>query len=182
MGRPTKLLDPAAGRGEFLRWAPAAERWLVDAVAYEGVEVGPGIKVLVGDIMTLELPTAYFDGIFVSNFLEHLDSPVAIAAFLAKMRTHMALGGTIAVMGPNFKYCGREYFDCADHIVALSHVSVGEQLYAAGFEIVEIVPRFLPYSFRSILPASGGLTRGYLKCRPAWTLLGKQFLATARRV
>ncbi len=65
-------------------------------------------------------------------------------------------------MGPNFRYCAKEYFDCADHTVILTHVGVEEHLYAAGFESESVVPRFLPYSFRGRLPASAALTRRYL--------------------
>ena len=93
----------------------------------------------------------------------------------------LAPGGVIAVMGPNFKYCAADYFDCADHVLALTHVAVQEQLYAAGFAISEVVPRFVPYSFRSRLPASRRMTRLYLRAPVLWRLQGKQFLVLARR-
>jgi SAM-dependent methyltransferase len=130
--------------------------------------------------MEAELPEAHFDGIFVSNFLEHLHDQEAIAAFLEKMHRAMEPGGRIAIMGPNFRYCASEYWDCADHYVALTHVAIAEHLYAAGFEPQRIVPRYLPYSFRGILPPSRTLTRLYLKTPPAWRLLGKQFLVIGR--
>jgi hypothetical protein len=82
-------------------------------------------------------------------------------------------------MGPNFKVCARTYFDCADHTLALTDVSVAEHLYAAGFEIRSAVRRFLPYSFRGQLPASSRLTRTYLKTPIAWHFLGAQFLVVA---
>jgi hypothetical protein len=86
----------------------------------------------------------------------------------------------LAIMGPNFKYCAREYFDCADHVLALTHVSVEEHLIAADFELQEIVPRFLPFSFRSRLPASARLTRLYLQMPLLWRVAGSQFLLLAR--
>ena len=46
----------------------------------------------------------------------------------------MESGGRIAIMGPNYRYCSDEYWDCADHYVALTHVAIDEHLYAAGFE------------------------------------------------
>jgi hypothetical protein len=79
-------------------------------------------------------------------------------------------------MGPNFRYCARWYFDCADHTLALTHVAVAEHLYAAGFTVTEVVAKFLPYSFRGRLPASPALTRAYLRHPLLWRLLGKQFL------
>ena len=181
MGRPDKVLDPAAGRGEFINAAPASERWVIDQVNYQEAARPAGVKVIVADAVTAELPPDYFDGIFVSNFLEHLLSQDQVHLFLTRMRRALRPGGRIAVLGPNFKYCAGEYFDCADHTLALSHVSVGEHLYAAGFEVRKIIPRFLPYSFRSLLPASPLLTGIYLRCPLVWPFLGKQFLAIARR-
>jgi SAM-dependent methyltransferase len=180
MGSPRKLLDPAAGRGEFIGAAPAAETWAVDEVAYPEASHKPDTKVIVSSIMDAELPAGHFDGVYVSNFLEHLHDQEAIAAFLEKMHAAMEPGGRIAIMGPNYRYCADEYWDCADHYVALTHVAIAEHLYAAGFEPERIVPRYLPYSFRGILPPSRTLTRLYLKTPPAWRLLGKQFLVIGR--
>jgi SAM-dependent methyltransferase len=182
MGSPRKLLDPAAGRGEFIGAVPAAETWAVDEVAYPEANHKPDTKVIVSSIMEAELPAGHFDGIYVSNFLEHLHDQEAIAAFLEKMHAAMESGGRIAIMGPNYRYCAGEYWDCADHYVALTHVAIAEHLYAAGFEPERIVPRYLPYSFRGVLPPSRTLTRLYLKTPPAWRLLGKQFLVIGRRL
>ena len=134
MGAPQRILDPAAGRGEFITAVPAAERWGVDLVSQGDLEAA-GVKMIIADIMDAELPEGYFDGVFLSNFLEHLPDQNAVAAVLGKLHAAMAPGGRIAIMGPNFRYCPREYFDCADHTVILTHVSVAEHLYAAGFDI-----------------------------------------------
>lgn len=180
MGRPQRVLDPAAGRGEFVNAIAASERWIVDSVAYEEADLDPSVKVVTADIFDADLPAGHFDGIFASNLLEHFESQRDVARFLARMRACAAAGATIAVLGPNFRYCSREYFDCADHTLALTHVAVEEHLYAAGFEIDRVIPRFLPYSFRGILPPSPTLTRLYLKAPAAWRFLGKQFLVLAK--
>ena len=180
MGAPERVLDPAAGRGEFITAVPAAERWGVDLVRQGDIEAA-GVRMIIGDVMDADLPEGHFDGVFVSNFLEHLPSQDAVGAALGKLRGAMAPGGRIAVMGPNFRYCAREYFDCADHTVALTHVSMAEHLYAAGFEISAVVPRFLPYSFRGLLPPSPALTSAYLRTPALWRVLGKQFLLVARK-
>ncbi len=181
MGRPQKMLDPAAGRGEFIGAVPSRETWAVDVVSYDAASHKPDTKVIVSPIMDAELPQDHFDGVFVSNFLEHLASPHAVAAFLARMREVLKPGGRIAVLGPNFRYCASEYFDCADHVLALTHVAVAEHLYAARLPPLRVVPRFLPYSFRGRLPASERLTALYLRVRPAWRVLGKQFLVVAAK-
>jgi hypothetical protein len=90
-------------------------------------------------------------------------------------------GGRIAVLGPNFRYCHREYFDCCDHRVVLTERSAEEHLYGAGFEIQRVYKRFLPFSFGGRVPTHPALVRAYLHARPAWSLLGKQFLVIAAR-
>lgn len=181
LGRPARVLDPAAGRCEFINAVPAEERWAVDAVAYDEGVADEGVRLIVSEIMSADLPSEYFGGVFVSNFLEHLPNQETVATFLEKMRDCMAPGGRIAIMGPNFRYCAREYFDFADHTVILTAKSVEEHLYAAGFEIRSVNGRFLPYSFTGRLPSHPALVRAYLRFPLAWRVLGKQFLVVAER-
>lgn len=180
MGAPERVLDPAAGRGEFIRAVPAGERWGVDLVKQADLEAA-GVSMIISDIMDAELPAKYFDGVFISNFMEHLPDQRAVAALLRKLHNAMAPGGRIAIIGPNFKYCAKEYFDCADHTVVLSHIAAAEHVYAAGFEVTAVTPRFLPYSFRGLLPPSPRLTRAYLRTPALWRLLGKQFFVIGRK-
>jgi SAM-dependent methyltransferase len=181
LGRPERVLDPAAGRCEFISATPARERWAVDEVAYPEAVADAGLTVVTSDIMTADLPLDHFDAVFVSNFLEHLPDQNAIAGFLRKMRDVTRSGGRIAILGPNFRYCGARYFDCADHNVVLTEIAVAEHLHAAGFRVMRVTPRFLPYSFRGSLPASTRLTRLYLRLPLAWRLLGRQFLLVAEK-
>jgi len=181
LNRPERVLDPAAGRCEFINAVPSRERWAVDAVAYEEGVAREGTRLIVSEIMRADLPPAYFGGVFVSNFLEHLLSQEAVAEFLEKMHDCLAPGGRIAIMGPNFKYCAREYFDFADHTVILTERAVAEHLYAAGFDIVAVHPQFLPYTFTGRLPSHPALVKAYLRLPIAWRILGKQFLLIAER-
>jgi SAM-dependent methyltransferase len=174
-------LEPGGGRGEFLRALPSAERWAVDLEDYGALASDSRIRFIQSDILQAELPANYFDAIFVSNFLEHLPNADAVAGFLAKMWRCLRPGGRLAIMGPNFRYCAREYFDCADHSLILTHLSVAEHLYASGFAVESVVGRFLPYSFRGRLPPSAWLTRIYLRVPVLWSFLGKQFLVCARK-
>lgn len=181
IGSPQRVLDPAAGRGEFINSIDAVERWAVDMVAYEEGTYDEGVNVLVSDIFDADLPAAHFDGVWISNFLEHLLSQEQTATFLEKMHDAMAPGGRIAIMGPNIRYCADQYWDMADHTLAYSHKAIAEHVYAAGFEPVEVLPRFLPYSFTGRLPTHPALTKAYLACPPARRLLGKQFFVVGRR-
>ena len=182
LGRPERVLDPAAGRGEFINAVPARERWAIDQVAYAEGTYAPGVHSVVSDVFEAEIPEEHFDAVWVSNFLEHLLAQEAVGTFLQKMRRALRSGGRIAVMGPNFRYCMSEYFDMADHTLIFTHRAIAEHLYAAGFEPERIVPRFLPYSFTGRLPPSAALTRLYLRTPAAWRLLGKQFLVIGRKI
>jgi hypothetical protein len=181
LGRPARVLDPAAGRGEFINAVPAVERWAVDQVAYAEGTYDKGVHSVVSDIFEADLPAGHFQGIFVSNFLEHLPTQEATATFLERMHAATASGGRIAIMGPNFRYCAKEYFDMADHTLIYTHRAIAEHLYAAGFEPERVEPRFLPYSFTGRLPPSPTLTRRYLRTPTAWRVIGKQFLVIGRR-
>jgi hypothetical protein len=181
LGRPNRVLDPAAGRGEFINAVAARERWAVDQASYEEGTYDAGVRSVVSDIFEADLPEGHFGGIFVSNFLEHLPTKEATATFLERMHAVTAPGGRIAIIGPNFRYCAKEYFDMADHTLVYTHRAIAEHLYAAGFEPERVEPRFLPYSFTGRLPPSPSLTRRYLRTPAAWRVLGKQFLVIGRR-
>ncbi len=182
MGSPATMLDPAAGECEFINLVPAGERWAVDMSERTKKLVAQEVKLITGDSLTVDLPKNYFEGVFLSNFLEHLPNQEAVATFLERMYVVMKKGGVIAVMGPNFKYCAPVYFDAADHHTILTEVGLAEHLYGAGFEVETIYPRFLPFSFRTRLPVRGFLVTQYLRMPLAWRFMGKQFLLLARKV
>jgi SAM-dependent methyltransferase len=177
---PIRVLDPACGIGEFINSCPAQEKWAVD-IGINGSQLDSSIKFIHGSFFDAELPKNYFDLIFLSNALEHMDSQIMVNMFLEKVFTLLSPGGIVIVMGPNFKYCSKDYFDCADHTVILTHLSVEEHLVAAQFELIGTVSRFLPFSFRSKLPSSRYITRFYLRAKLLWPFFGKQFLVSARR-
>lgn len=182
MGRPATILDPACGKCEFLHALPeAAERWGVDRYQTAAAGMLAGITFRQGDIFDVDLPREHFSGVFISNLLEHLNSQEEIFALLERLHEVMCPGGVIAILGPNFKYAYREYFDCADHKVALSHLAVEELLYSAGFVITRSIDQFLPFSFRSRLPANRLLIKIYLQVPLLWKLLGKQFFVLAQK-
>lgn len=183
LGRPQRILDPAGGFCEFINHVPAAERWTIDLSEEIKQHAHSGVKTLIGDNRMVELPRDYFDAVFISNFLEHLASQEEVAAFLERMCDCMRSGGRIVVMGPNFRYTYRDYFNFADHTVILTETGLAEHLYGAGFEVERIHPRFLPLSFRSrsYLPVNSFLIRTYLRLPLAWKVMGEQFLLVGQK-
>jgi hypothetical protein len=177
------VLDPAAGNCEFVNSIDAPERWAVDMNPSTKNYAAEGVRVEIGNVFDVVLPENHFDAVFISNFLEHLNSQAEVAIVLGKMYASLKKGGRIAIMGPNFKYCYRDYFDFADHTVILSDVALAEHLYGAGFKIVRKYPRFLPLSFRSggLFPINDFTAGVYLNNSIFWKFLGKQFLVVAEK-
>jgi SAM-dependent methyltransferase len=182
LGRPQSILDPAAGKCELINAIASKEKWAVDLDDYFIRKyAAPDVRLIVGDIFRVDLPDDHFDAVFISNFLEHLHSQEEVAALLEKMYRCIRPGGRIAIIGPNFRYAWRSYFDFSDHMVILTELGLAEHLYGAGFNIDRIHPRFLPLSFRGGMPVSRLLVRTYLALPLAWRMLGKQFLLIARK-
>jgi len=181
LGSPEKILDSAGGMCEFINASPSKEKWVIDIEESVKEFVEGDVKTIVGDVLKVDIPKNYFDAVFISNFLEHLSSQQEVAHFLSRMYENIRPGGKIAIIGPNFKYAYKEYFDFADHTVILSELAVEEHLYGAGFELLETHPRFLPLSFRGKLPVHKLLARLYLNMPFIWFLFGKQFLIIAEK-
>jgi len=179
---PNKILDPAAGFCEFINNVPSEEKWVIDLnEPFINKYCKQNINKLIGNNLEVEIPENYFDGIFVSNFLEHLYTQEQITLFLGRMYKTLKPGGKIAIMGPNFKYSYKNYFDFADHTMILTELSLAEHLYGANFFIDKIYPQFLPISFRGKLPLIPFLVKLYLRLPFFWKILGKQFLLIGKK-
>lgn len=183
LNKPQKTLDPAGGLCEFINHVPSAERWTIDLSDEVKKFAAPDIKTIIGNNLEVELPENYFDGVFISNFLEHLNSQFEVADFLERMFKALKSKGRIVIMGPNFRYTYKDYFNFADHTVILTELGVAEHLYGAGFNIVKNYPQFLPLSFRSkgFLPVNSFIIKTYLNIPFAWKFLGEQFLLVAEK-
>lgn len=180
--QPCKVLEVGSGRCEFINQCGAEERYAVDFDSRTKIYAASGVEVLIGKLQDIDFGNRLFDAIFMSNLLEHLGSPNEVQEVFEKSFSLLNRGGKIGVLGPNFKYAYREYFDCFDHILPLTHLSVGEGLVAAGFENVRLLPKVLPFSFRSSLPTHPVLVKWYLSFPFAWKIIGKQFFIKAEKV
>ena len=176
-----RVLDVACDAGYFIRNIQAVERWATD-VRDVASSVGPDVHFVQVDGRSLSsaVPLEYFDIVFVSNFLEHLPGPDAVIEQLAEMRRVVKPGGRLIVLQPNIRFVGAAYWDFIDHRVALTERSLVEAARVAGFELEELIPRFLPYTTKARLPQSPWLVRAYLRIPLAWRILGKQTLLVAR--
>lgn len=180
LGSPMKVLDPAAGLGEFIVASSASERWACDLLD-QRKSWPSGIITRFGDITKVDLPNEYFDLIFVSNFLEHLPTPDHVYRYLSQLRNALQPNGKLAIMGPNFRFSANEYFDFADHLLPLSDRTIEEHLAAVDMKCERIIPRFLPLAFRSQRLSHPLLVKLYLVVPFFWRFYGKQFFIVATR-
>lgn len=180
VGQPVRtVLDPACGDGEFLNACSGRGMILSGCdLRSRSEQLSREVQFYQGAFQNARFENGH-DLIWISNLLEHLPSPEAVQDFLASCKSALGPGGIITIMGPNIKYCGADYWDFADHLLPLSHLTVLEHLVSAGLDLVAVHDRFLPYSFRSRLPTHPRLVQLYLDNSWAWPLLGKQFLIRA---
>lgn len=183
VGAEDRVLEVAAGYCEFINAVRCREKVAIDLNPDTRKHAAEGVEVHLGDAsrLTETLPESSFDVVFMSNFLEHCRDREQVLAVLDGCRSVLKSGGRVLVMGPNWRHAWREYFDFFDHRIPLSHEGLKEALQLTGFEIEHVVPRFLPYSFRSRLPSHPLLIRLYLLIPPPLRPLAKQFFVVARK-
>jgi SAM-dependent methyltransferase len=174
------VLDLACDRGHFIRWVRGSERWATDirdmrAALPEDIRFVQASGLDLTDV----IPNGYFGTVFMSNYLEHLESSDAVVEQLRVVRQLLRPGGRAIVLQPNIRLVGTRYWDFIDHKVALTERSLLEAAELAQLHTIELVTRFLPYSTKGRLPTDARLVRAYLRFRPAWWLLGRQTLLVA---
>jgi SAM-dependent methyltransferase len=174
------VLDIGCGFCHFLNNVRAAERVGVDANPGAAKHAGDGVRfVHTADLSLRELPDGHFDFIFLSNFLEHLDSSKDVLALLRRARQLLRRGGRIVILQPNFRLLGYRYFDFIDHRTILTDTNLQEALECCGFRVQSKRIRFLPYTTKSRLPMHPLLVKLYLMIPPAQWIMGKQSLFVA---
>ncbi len=171
------VLDLACDRGHFIRWANGSERWATD-IRDVRTALPDDVRFVQASGLDLAsvVPNGYFGTVFMSNYLEHLDSSDAVIDQLRVARQLLRPGGRVVVLQPNIRLVGPRYWDFIDHKVALTERSLLEAAELAELRTVDLITRFLPYSTKGRLPADPRLVRGYLALRPAWLLMGRQTL------
>jgi SAM-dependent methyltransferase len=176
------VLDLACDRGHFIRWVEAPERWATDVRDMrEALPLDVTFLQASGLDLGGALPAGHFGTIFMSNYLEHLESSDAVIDQLRVVSELLRPAGRVIVLQPNIRLVGPRYWDFIDHRVALTERSLLEAAELASLRTVELVTRFLPYSTKGRLPTAPGLVRAYLAFRPAWWLMGKQTLFVGER-
>jgi ubiquinone/menaquinone biosynthesis C-methylase UbiE len=183
MVKDGSVLDLACGYGEFINNIDVKTKFAVDLNPDAAIHLSKNVHFTCTAADRLSfLDNHLIDRVFTSNFLEHLPDKETCNQVLREVRRILKPAGHFIVMGPNVRYLYDKYWDFYDHYLPLSHLSLSEGLKAQGFEIVEVVDRFLPYTMQSNLPTSDFMINVYLTLPVLWKMFGKQFLVTASNI
>lgn len=176
------VLDLACGFGEFIRFIKAKRKIAVD--------INPDVKSCIPKDIEFHLqqatcldfiPSESVDVCFASNFFEHLPSKEVMDNVLKEIFRVLRKGSILIALQPNIKYSPGDYWDYYDHHIPLTHLSCAEAFTKNGFNVIELINRFLPFTTISYVPKHPLLVAIYLKVRPAWRLLGRQFLIVGHK-
>ncbi|MGH9227190.1 MAG: class I SAM-dependent methyltransferase [Acidimicrobiales bacterium] len=182
LGTAEAVLDLGCGWGAFINQVAAPERYGIDLNDDASRHVDDGVVLFRQSAADpWPLPDRSLDLVFTSNFLEHLPSRDAIIAALREALRCVRPGGRIVCLGPDIRYAKGDYWNFFDHVIPLTARSLAEALELAGFRCDDVIDRFLPYTLAGRRPPPSWAIRAYLRLRPAWRLLGRQFLVVGAK-
>ena len=174
----SSVLEIGSGYCDFINNITAGSKVAIDIDFNSKQYCNPDVSFLHIKATEMEFEENYFDVVLASNLFEHLnDSDLAILT--SKIYKSLKQRGKLILIQPNYYYAYRTYWDDYTHIKAFSHVSLPDFLITYGFKIVKTEKKFLPFSFKSLLPKSYFLTKLYLKS--FWHPFAKQMLIIAEK-
>lgn len=159
----SRILDLGAGYGDFINNIHGSEKHALDIESNISKCVRKNVFTHVRSCTAMDnFSESFFGIIFASNVFEHLTREQLLTT-LDELRRILRSGGKLLIIQPNFKYCCKDYFDDYTHLQIFTHIGLCNLLVAAGFGIIDVKPRFLPFSMKSNLPKSPMLVRLYLR-------------------
>ena len=178
----SRVLEIGAGYCEFINNIQAKHKTAVDINPDVKNYASPGIEVVINNTSQMTAITDNSaDMVFASNFFEHLTRDEIVATFREVYRV-LTPGGKFMVLQPNIRFCARDYWMFFDHITPIDDRAFVEGLEINGFEILEVIDRFLPYTTKSKLPKALFLIRLYLRLRFTWRFFGQQAFILSRKL
>jgi SAM-dependent methyltransferase len=176
------VLDLGCGWGEFINTIRAAKKYAMDLNPESPKYLNPDVEFLHQDCsMPWPLAEESLDVIFTSNFFEHLPSKEHLMRTVKEARRCLKLGGFLICMGPNIRYVNGAYWDFFDHYLPLTDAALEELAQIVGFQRIQVIKRFLPYTMAHGWRPPVGLVRIYLSLPFLWKFFGRQFLVVAQK-
>jgi hypothetical protein len=173
------VLEVGAGYCDFINQIKAAKKYALDVSPDVAGFCAPDVQFVLGKAGTaIELPSRSLDVVVASNLLEHL-SPEQCSDLFDRLDYLLKERGKVILIQPNYFYSYRQYWDDFTHVRAFTHVSLTDFLLSRGYKILRAEKKFIPFSFKSVLPKSYWMTKLYLLS--FWRPLAKQMLIVAQR-
>ncbi len=182
--KDAKILDIASGYCEFINNIEGSEKYAIDLNPDITNFADKSIKVIHEDILDdkTNLPINYFDIVFISNFLEHLDSKEDVKRVINKSKQYLNENGKIIILQPNIRYVKGRYWDFFDHKTPLTEKSLIECANILNLKVVKCYKRTLPYTQKSKIPMHSFLIICYCKLMPISSIfLGAQSLIILKK-
>jgi ubiquinone/menaquinone biosynthesis C-methylase UbiE len=178
------VLDIGAGHCEFINSISCGKKIALDSQKDFCKYSNSGVSKIVSSVKNLRklFKNDSIDVIFMSNFLEHLDSKEDVFRLLNECYMILRKQGRLLIMQPDIGLVGHKYWDFFDHKVPITCASLVEVLKADNFTIKYLRFPFLPYSTKvRFFPLWPPLLKIYLKFRPLQYIFGKQFFVCAEK-
>lgn len=157
------VIDIGAGRGGFINHIKAKTKIAIDQNKETKNCLNRDVKFINCTVKTIPSSlTNVADVIFMSNFLEHMDTKKDVLDVLNCSYKLLKKRGKLIIMQPNIDLLGSRYWDFFDHKVALNTKSLVEGLEMSNFQINKITKRFFPYTAMSGLPSLPLIIQIYL--------------------
>lgn len=148
--KDSSLLDVAAGYCNFTNNIQIREKWAIDKQPNVEKFADKDTNVIVGDCLTYDYEKGLphkVDVIFMSNFLEHVPKNAIVPMF---KRLRKVCNRRIIVLGPNYKYTYKHYYDDPTHITALTHTTIKWLMELSGFKIEKTYKGIVPFSVEGV--------------------------------
>lgn len=176
----SSVLEIGAGYCSFINAVSAEKRYALDTSDVVRQHAAAGVQAHVQSAAEpFPFADASLDAVLASNLFEHL-YPAELERALTEIRRVLRPGGKLIIVQPNFKYAFREYFDDYTHVAIFTEVSLTDRLQVAGFRVDRVMPKFVPYSLKSVgVPVPSFLISLYL--RSPWKPKAGQMLLVAVR-
>lgn len=179
IGKDRTVVELGAGWCDFINSVKASRKVAVDIWPGVVENAAADVEVHISSATSLGfLQSKSVDVVFASNLVEHL-SQSEFKLMLSEVRRILNSDGRVILLQPNYRLCSKRYFDDYSHVSIWTDVSIADFLRADDWEVLRVMPRFLPLTIKSRLPVIPLLIRIYL-LSPIKPMAG-QMLVVARK-
>lgn len=160
IGADSSVLELGSGYGDFINQVKSSDKVAIDININAKECCNQDVHFFNESVFDFSI-NKKFDIIFASNFFEHF-TLTELDVIFNKIKNMLNAHGKLIIIQPNYYYCYKNYWDDYTHKTVFTHTNFPDFMKEHGFRVKILKKRFLPFSFKSKLPASYFLTKLYL--------------------